>query len=206
MHPGKFITLEGSEGGGKSTNLLFIRDYLTERGIPCCITREPGGTALGESIRAILLGEQDIVAEAELLLLFAARAQHIQTVIAPALAKGLWVISDRFTEASYAYQGGGRGIRTDIIGYLQNWIQGEVRPDLTLLLDVPLATGQARIQARGQPDRIEREDAAFFERVRSTYLNRAALPGSRIQIIDASQPLTTVQTAIATHLTPLMPS
>lgn len=206
MSSGKFIALEGSEGVGKSTNITFIRDYLSQRGIPLLLTREPGGTPFGESARQVLLGTGEIVGEAELLLLFAARAQHLSKVIEPALASGHWVISDRFTEASYAYQGGGRGIDWEVIEFLENWIQKGLKPDLTLLLDAPIDIGMARVQARGQQDRFEKENKSFFQRVRDTYLSRAANSKGRIKIIDATQPLTQVQAVIATHLDTLMQS
>ena len=145
----RFITLEGGEGVGKTTNLAFIEDYLKSKGISLLRTREPGGTELGEKVREILLHSAHVGAKAELLLVFAARAQHIQEVIRPALAKGQWVLSDRFTDASYAYQGGGRGIDRADIGFFEQWVQEELRPDLTLLLDTPVSVGMARARARG---------------------------------------------------------
>ncbi len=199
MLPGKFITLEGSEGAGKTTNIGYMQEYLKQRGLSVVVTREPGGTALGEAIRSLILADHHPVAEAELLLLFAARAQHVNQVIAPALQAGQWVISDRFTEATHAYQGGGRGIDSAIIETLEHWVLGTLRPDLTLLLDMPLETSLMRIKNRTK-DRFEREDRLFFERVRARYLSRAALSDGRIRVIDADRPLAEVQACIAAHL------
>lgn len=206
MQPGKFITLEGSEGTGKSTNIGYVKAYLEQQGIQVVMTREPGGTALGEAIRSLILGDHHIVSEAELLLLFAARAQHVKQVIGPALQEGVWVISDRFTEATHAYQGGGRGIETEIIDHLEQWVLGGLQPDLTLLLDVSPEIGMERIKNRGSRDRFEREDRAFFERVRARYLARAEASNGRIQIVDAAQALTDVQSIIAGHLDRLISS
>lgn len=196
----RFITLEGGEGVGKTTNLLFIEDYLRSRGISLLRTREPGGTGLGEKVREILLHSEHVDAKAELLLVFAARAQHIQEVILPALARGQWVLSDRFTDASYAYQGGGRGIEWASIGFLEQWVQGELRPDLTLLLDTPISVGMARARARGPQDRFESEADHFFERVRAAYLERMNREPDRIRRIDASVDLPLVQAAISREL------
>ncbi|MGI9212513.1 MAG: dTMP kinase [Methylococcaceae bacterium] len=206
MQPGKFITLEGSEGTGKSTNIGYVKAYLEQRGIQVVMTREPGGTALGEAIRSLILGDHLIVSEAELLLLFAARAQHVKQVIAPAMQEGFWVISDRFTEATHAYQGGGRGIETEIINQLEHWVLKGLQPDLTLLLDVSPEIGMERIKSRGFRDRFEREDRAFFERVRARYLARAETSNGRIQVVDATQPLIDVQSIIAGHLNRLIAS
>ena len=198
MSKGKFVTLEGGEGVGKTTNLAFIREFLECRGIPALFTREPGGTDLGERIRELLLGGDNLVcAEAELLLMFAARAQHLNQVINPALESGSWVICDRFTDASFAYQGGGRGMGADFIATLEDQVQGAVRPDLTLLLDAPVSVGMLRAKQRGSVDRFEAESLAFFERVRSAYLQRAKLEPERIRIVDATQSLPEVQKAIA---------
>ncbi len=199
MPPGKFITLEGSEGAGKTTNIGYMQEYLKQRGLSVVVTREPGGTALGEAIRSLILADHHPVAEAELLLLFAARAQHVNQVIAPALQAGQWVISDRFTEATHAYQGGGRGIDSAIIETLEHWVLGTLRPDLTLLLDMPLETSLMRIKNRTK-DRFEREDRLFFERVRARSLSRAAWSDGRIRVIDADRPLAEVQACIAAHL------
>jgi dTMP kinase len=200
MIAGKFITLEGGEGAGKSLNLGFVRDFLARRGVRVVMTREPGGTALGEKVRSILLGDGEIRPETELLLVYAARAQHVAEVIRPALLRGDWVLCDRFSDASFAYQGGGRGLAVPAIQSLENWIVGDCRPDLTLLLDMPVTVGQARIQGRGAPDRFETEEIAFFERVRMAYLQRAKSESERIKVVDASLDLASVQAQIAAHL------
>lgn len=200
MTQAQFITLEGGEGVGKTTNLPFIESYLHARGIDFIRTREPGGTPLAESIRTLLLGGEAMDAKAELLLVFAARAQHVHEVIRPALDAGRWVICDRFTDASYAYQGGGRGLDTTPIAFLEDWAQGGLRPDLTLLLDAPLEIGMARAKSRGQTDRFEAETLAFFTRVREAYLARFAQFPERIKRIDAARPLAEVQADIARHL------
>ncbi|MEM9256952.1 MAG: dTMP kinase [Pseudomonadota bacterium] len=191
---GLFVTVEGIEGVGKSTNLSFLQQRLEQAGIDLIVTREPGGTALGEELRDTLLRDraEDMSAMAELLLIFAARAQHISQVIEPALARGQWVLCDRFTDATYAYQSGGRGLPLDQVSALEALVQGELRPDLTLLLDAPVTTGAARALARGKPDRIEREQTAFFERVRRAYLDRAA-SYPRYTVVDAGGSLETVQ-------------
>jgi|APCry1669190288_1035285.scaffolds.fasta_scaffold00835_5 dTMP kinase len=196
----RFITLEGGEGVGKTTNLAFIEDYLKSKGVSLLRTREPGGTGLGEKVREILLHSEHVDAKAELLLVFAARAQHIQEIIRPALAKGQWVLSDRFTDASYAYQGGGRGIDWASIGFLEQWVQESLRPDLTLLLDTPVSVGMARARARGPQDRFESEADPFFERVRAAYLERMKEEPDRVRQIDASVDLPLVQAAIAREL------
>ena len=195
MKRGKFITLEGGEGVGKTTNLHFIKDYLQQQQIQVTVTREPGGTALAEKIRQLLLdADSEKVAEtSELLLMFASRAQHIQHVIAPALAQGNWVLCDRFTDATYAYQGGGRGLSIDTIAWLEQLVQGELRPDLTLLLDAPIEIGMERAQKRGAFDRFEAEKISFFTRVRDMYLSRAAQQPERIKVIQAHQSLANVQ-------------
>ena len=200
----RFITLEGGEGVGKTTNLAFIEDYLTSRGVPLLRTREPGGTVLGEKVRELLLHSDRVDAKAELLLVFAARAQHIEEVIRPALESGQWVLSDRFTDASYAYQGGGRGMPFSSIEYLEQWVQGALRPDLTLLLDTPVSVGMARARARGPQDRFESEADHFFERVRSAYLERMKGEPERIRRIDASLDLNLVQASIAQELDRLL--
>ncbi len=199
----RFITLEGGEGVGKTTNLAFIEDYIKSKGVSLVRTREPGGTELGEKVREILLHSDHVEAKTELLLVFAARAQHIHEVIRPALARGQWVLSDRFTDASYAYQGGGRGIDTADIGFMEQWVQADLRPDLTLLLDTPVAVGMARARARGPQDRFESEADNFFERVRVAYLERMRRDPDRIRRIDASVDLPLVQAAIAEELDPL---
>ena len=206
MTRGKFITLEGGEGAGKSSNIPFIETYLRERGINLLMTREPGGTPLSERIRTILLDkqEQHMTSDTELLLMFAARAQHLEQVIQPALANGQWVICDRFTDATYAYQGGGRGIANARIAILEQWVQGDFRPDKTLIFDLPVTTGLARAGQRSSPDRFEQEDLSFFERVRDAYLQRAQAAPTRYAIIDAAPDLKTVQRQIATILDSLL--
>lgn len=194
--PGKLITLEGGEGAGKSTLLDALRARLAERGLDVVVTREPGGTPLGEAVRALVLdpARGELCAESELLLMFAARAQHVREVIEPALAAGRWVLSDRYTDASYAYQGGGRGQPLVRIAALEAWA-APVKPGLTLLLDLPVADGLARAGARGEVDRIEREAADFFERVRAAYRARAAAEPERFRIIDSGQPVEVVRAA-----------
>jgi dTMP kinase len=195
MKRGKFITLEGGEGVGKTTNLTFIKDYLQQQAIPVTITREPGGTILAEKIRQLVLNanSESIAETSELLLMFAARAQHIQHVIAPALAEGNWVLCDRFTDATYAYQGGGRKLSIATIAWLEQLVQGDLRPDLTLLLDAPIEIGMERAQKRGAFDRFEAEKISFFTRVRDMYLARAAQYPARIKVIPSNQPLVDVQ-------------
>ena len=204
--PGKFITLEGGEGVGKTTNVPFIKDYLQSQNIPVLVTREPGGTGLAENIRSLLLqgNDEEVTSHAEILLMFAARAQHVRHIIKPALAQGQWVLCDRFTDATYAYQGGGRGMPMEIIGWLENFVQDGLRPDLTLLLDIPVETGMARAKSRaGQLDRFESEELEFFNRVRQVYLELAQHYPGRIKIIKADQPLASVQNAIVEYLKPL---
>ncbi len=198
MIRGKFITLEGGEGVGKSTNLAYIQDYLLSRNIPLEVTREPGGTYIAEEIRALLLNHyhEAFSEHTELLLMFAARSQHIKHVIRPALLAGKWVLCDRFTDATYAYQGGGRRMDNKTIAWLEQLVQGGLQPDLTLLLDAPVDVGLKRAQKRGALDRIEQEKQHFFEDVRRAYLLQAELNSSRIQIINANQPLVDVQREI----------
>jgi dTMP kinase len=189
MRRGRFITLEGGEGAGKSTQLQTVAACLTAAGIPFLTTREPGGTPRAEAIRGLLLspGEAEPMAsETELLLMFAARAQHVKQRIAPALAAGTWVLCDRFTDATRAYQGGGRGLDLSQIEALAAWVHGDCWPDLTLLLDVPAAQGLARAAKRSAKDRIEQETLAFFERVRAHYLAQAAAEPARFRVIDAA--------------------
>jgi dTMP kinase len=195
---GKFITVEGTEGVGKSTNMAFIEAWLKKAGKELVVTREPGGTELGEKLRAVLLDtkEQSMCDDTELLLMFAARAQHLQEVIQPALAAGKWVLCDRFTDATYAYQGGGRGIKMSRIAQLEQWVQGDLRPDMTLILDLPVAAGLERAGKRSAPDRFELEKHDFFNKVRDTYLARAAALPERYQVIDAAPSLTEVQQSI----------
>lgn len=196
--PGYFITLEGIEGVGKTTNLQYVCDRLKRAGHEVVVTREPGGTPLGESIRELLLTptQEPIADMAELLLVFAARAQHLNAVIEPALARGAWVLCDRFTDATFAYQGGGRQLNVGALQTLEQLVQGVRRPDLTLLLDLPVSQGLARARARSAPDRFEREQLDFFERVRTAYLARAAAEPDRIAVIDAAPTLVQVQQQI----------
>jgi len=195
---GRFITLEGGEGVGKTTNIAYIQSLLEEYSIQVLLTREPGGTVLAENIRQLLLDkEQESIAEqTELLMMFAARAQHIKHVIQPALDQGTWVLCDRFTDATYAYQGGGRDMAVSSISWLENFVQGGLRPDLTLLLDAPIHLGMQRAQQRGKLDRFESEKMAFFEKVRRAYLLIAEQQPERVKIIDATQSLDNVQTQI----------
>ena len=197
MKAGKFITLEGIDGAGKSTQLAWLVELLQQAGLQPVVTREPGGTALGERVRALLLDKSMIMhAETEALLMFAARREHLDKVILPALAQGQWVISDRFTDASFAYQGGGRGLDNAKLGILEQWVQGELQPDLTLYFDVPVEVGQQRVSQIKDADRFEQEQAGFFHRVRNAYLDRARQFPGRIQIIDSSRPLVEVKTAV----------
>ena len=193
---GRLVTLEGGEGAGKSTVLEAVRARLVRRGIEVVVTREPGGTALGEAVRALVLdpSRRGVCAESELLLMFAARAQLVREVILPAVREGRWVLSDRFTDASYAYQGGGRGQPHVRIAALEGWA-APIEPDLTLLLDIGVAEGMARAGARGRADRIEQEDAGFFERVRAAYRERAAAEPARFRVIDAGRPVEAVREA-----------
>jgi dTMP kinase len=183
---GKFITLDGIDGAGKSTHLAGIVDFLRRRGKEVVVTREPGGTPLGEKLRALLLSHPMHI-ETEALLMFAARREHIARVILPALSAGHWVVSDRFTDATYAYQGGGRGMSKDRIAVLEHWVQEQgLRPDLTLIFDVPVEVAKSRL-AKSRSDRFERESQGFFERVRAAYLERAVADPGRVRIVDASR-------------------
>lgn len=195
---GCFITFEGPEGAGKSTNLKVFAELLRSGGCDPLLTREPGGTPIAEGIRELLLAHHDERMDdaAELLLVFAARAQHLNRLIRPALESGRVVISDRFTDATYAYQGGGRGIDPARIATLEQWTQGELRPDLTLVLDVPVELGMERARARSALDRFESEQLAFFQAVRQTYLSRAAQAPERYRVIDASGDLDNVRAAL----------
>ncbi len=196
---GKFITVEGIEGVGKTTNIDFIHQQLQAAGRDVVLTREPGGTPLGEAIRGLLLDPvyTGMDSTCELQLMFAARAEHLAKVVWPALEQGQWVLCDRFTDATYAYQGGGRGIDGGVIARLEELVQGDFRPDLTLLLDVPVEIGLARASKRGALDRFEQEKVAFFERVRNAYLEMAQRSPDRYRVIDASLPLNDVQNQIA---------
>jgi dTMP kinase len=190
-----FLTVEGVEGVGKSTHIETIKNFLDERDTPCILTREPGGTPVAERIRELLLAvhEDEALCElSELLLVFAARAQHLERVVKPALAQGKWVICDRFTDATYAYQGGGRGLDVAIIAGLESLVQGELKPDLTIILDLDPRIGMRRASERGELDRFEREQIEFFDKVRRTYLDIAAADPQRCVVIDAASDLATV--------------
>lgn len=200
---GKFITLEGTEGAGKSTNLMFIQDWLADHNIEHIVTREPGGTEIGEAVREVLLNNAwvNMHEQTELLLMFAARAQHLQEKIYPALAAGKWVISDRFTDATYAYQGAARGMSQGRIASIEDWVQQGFKPHMTFLFDIPVEVGFARVAARGQAhDRFESEKIDFFEKVRQAYLQRAAQQPERYHVLHAEQPIETVQAAIKNGL------
>lgn len=197
MQQGKFITLEGIDGAGKSTHLVWLENFLRRKGINVVITREPGGTPLSEKLRALLLDQQQCMhAETEALLMFAARREHLDKVILPMLDKGEWVVSDRFTDASFAYQGGGRGVAFDKLRILEQWVQGGFQPDLTLYFDVPIEIARQRMQLIKAADRFEREQDEFFHRVQEAYLQRAHQFPKRIRLVDASQPLDNVTTAL----------
>ena len=206
MQRGKFLTIEGTEGVGKSTNLAFVADWLRGRGIEVIVTREPGGTPLADEIRSLLLSkrEEPFDETAELLLVFAARAQHLAQVIKPALARGAWVLSDRFTDATFAYQGGGRGLSKTTIEQLEQLVQGDLRPDLTLILDIDVELGLNRARQRGELDRFESEAVVFFERVRAAYRQRAESAPNRYAVVDAGKTLNEVQIEIDQVLTRLI--
>ncbi len=193
--PGKFITLEGVDGAGKSTHLGFVADWLRQQGRDVVVTREPGGTPLGETLRELLL-HREMDADTELLLMFAARQAHLAGLIRPALARGAWVVSDRFTDASYAYQCGGRGIAVERIAALEAWVQRGFAPDLTLLFDVPPEVAEARRSAARSADRFEREADSFFSRVRKAYLDRAHAEPARIRVLDARHGIAELQSEI----------
>ena len=199
---GKFITLEGIEGVGKSTQLEHVADLIRAAGNSVICTREPGGTPLAEDIRDLLLtpSDEQVPPSGELLLMFAARAVHLENLIRPALERGDWVVCDRFTDATYAYQGFGRGVARAEIGMLERLVQGELRPDLTILLDTPVDVGLARARKRGEPDRFESEKAQFFERVRCGYLEIAAAEPDRVRVVDAAVPIAEVNLVVATLL------
>lgn len=201
---GRFITLEGGEGVGKTTNVRFLVDHLRARGLDVVQTREPGGSPQAERIRELLLAttnEDPLVPDTELLLMFAARAQHLAATILPALARGAVVVCDRFTDATYAYQGAARGLDVERIAVLEKFVQRGLQPDLTLLLDMPVEAARLRVEARGKPlDRFEHEAATFFENVRRGYQQRAAQSGGRMVTIDASKTLDDVQAALAATL------
>jgi len=203
---GLFITLEGPEGAGKSTNREYLAAHLRAQGLDVVLSREPGGTPLAERIRELLLAPSDepMAVDTELLLVFAARAQHLAQVIRPALARGAVVLCDRFTDATYAYQGGGRGLSKDRIAALETFVQGELRPDLTLIFDLPVEVGLARASARGRLDRFEQEGRTFFDAVRHAYLERAAAEPQRYRVVNAAQTLSEVQVALDALLPELL--
>jgi len=194
MSRGKFITLEGMDGAGKTTHLEWLRGKLVARGLPLTVTREPGGTALGEALRKLLLDNHDPRnPDTEALLMFAARREHIAQVIEPALVAGHRVLCDRFTDATYAYQAGGSGMAWERVAALEHWVQGALQPDLTLYFDLDPAVGRARARQAREPDRFEREKQAFYERVRAAYLRRAAEHPRRIRVIDAARTIAEIQ-------------
>lgn len=203
---GKFLTLEGGEGVGKTTNVAFIKRYLESRGIDVLHTREPGGTPLAEAVRELLLNKsyRGMNSDAELLLVFAARAEHINAKILPAINAGQWVLSDRFTDASFAYQGGGRELGFERIEYLEQFVQKGFQPDMTLLLDADVKLGMSRVEQRDEKDRFESEQMSFFNRVREGYLTRAKQDPDRMKIIDAELPLEGVQKQIQAQLDELI--
>lgn len=192
MKPGKFITFEGIDGAGKSTHLAYVADLLRAAGRNVVLTREPGGTPLGEKLRELLLHEPMHI-ETETLLVFAARREHLAQLIEPALARGDWVISDRFTDATFAYQGGGRGLQFERLEVLEQWVHPHLQPDLTLLFDVPLEVARARLDAAREPDRFEREQAEFFAATRAAYLRRADRFPGRFRRIDSGRPIAAIQ-------------
>ena len=202
MTKGKFITIDGVEGAGKSTQIDLICSYLHQKGIEVVRTREPGGTAVGEKIRSVLLDveNQEMHSDTELLLMFSSRNELIQNKIIPALNEGFWVVSDRFTDASFAYQGGGRMLNLDRIDKLADWVLGDFKPDLTLLLDVSVEVGMERIESRAAKDRIELEERAFFERVRSVFVSRFEVFPDRIKLIDANDSVEGIQSKIRAYI------
>ena len=206
MRKGYFITFEGGEGTGKSTQLALVKEALEQRGIKVCVTREPGGTELAEEIRRVLLSPRNETVDptTELLLMFAARAQHLAQVILPAVDRGEWVLCDRFTDATYAYQQGGRGVDGDKIAILERLVQMGVNPDLTLLFDAPIEISLQRMRDRGALDRFEQEGLEFMKRVRSTYLTRARVESERFRVIDATATVDDVRASVNLHLEPLV--
>jgi dTMP kinase len=204
--PGLFITVEGVEGAGKSTNLSLIVECLEQSGIEVVCTREPGGTPFAESVRELLLAPRDenVDEVTELLLMFAARSQHLNALIRPSIASGKWVVCDRFTDATYAYQGGGRELGFDLVAKLEDLVQGDFRPDRTFYLDVPLEQGMQRVAERGEKDRFELEQSRFFERVRNAYLSMVEREPERFILIDASQPLEDVQADVRAQVANLL--
>jgi dTMP kinase len=198
--PARFITFEGIDGAGKSSHVGFVADYLRARGIDVVTTREPGGTPLGESIRSLVLNET-MHADTEALLVFASRREHLASVIAPALARGAWVVCDRFTDSTYAYQCGGRGLDADRVRVLEAFVHGHLQPDLTFLFDAPIATARARLdQNTTEQDKFEREQNAFFTRVRDSYLARAATFPGRFRVIDSAREIIDIRAELTQHL------
>jgi dTMP kinase len=201
--PGRFITLEGIDGAGKSTHIAWLSEQITARGHSVVMTREPGGTPLGEALRNLLLHEP-MTHDSEALLMFAARREHLERVIRPALAQGAWVVCDRFTDATFAYQGGGHGVPRERIGQLEQWIQGGCQPDLTFLFDVPPSVSRnrlARDEHKGRTlDKFEREAPSFFDRVRNSYLERAAEAPQRFRVIDGTRTVDAVRAELSSHL------
>lgn len=201
-HTGRFITLEGLEGVGKTTNRDYVQSILSSQGIDALVTREPGGTKLAEQLRHLLLhADAPVCAEAEFLMMAAARKQHTVDVISPALQAGRWVLCDRYVDASYAYQGGGRELGANVVSGVHELLNIDIKPDLTFLLDMPIADGLKRMAQRGKPDRIEQEKLSFFERARAAYLQRANDDPDRVKVLDASLSLPEVQKQVHTHLT-----
>jgi dTMP kinase len=201
-----FISIEGGEGAGKSTSIEYIKQKLEACGIECVVTREPGGTPMAEDIRQLLLQHRDETVDpyTELLLMFASRRQHVENVIRPALAAGKWVVCDRFTDASFAYQGFGRGLDKDFITSLKHWVHSDLNPTMTLLFDLDIAIGMERAGKRSDFDRIETEEMSFFERVRQGYLTQAKAEPQRYRIVDASQSIANVESQVDDFLTPLL--
>ena len=208
MSRGKFITFEGGEGVGKTTQIELLVAFLQRQGLAVTQTREPGGTEIGEAIRAVLLDKKlpAMHSDTELLLMFAARAEHVQSVIEPALSAGDWVVSDRFADASHVYQGAGRGVDLTRLERLHDWTLGDFEPDLTLLLDMPVDRGMARVHQRGETDRFEEENLIFFQRIRDAYLSRAEQYASRFEVIDASLDIETVASQITNRIQSWLPS
>jgi dTMP kinase len=196
---GKFITFEGIDGAGKSTHIAFVSDYIKQRGVELVSSREPGGTPLGEKLRELVLHEK-MHLETEALLVFASRREHVAQVIKPALERGAWVISDRFTDSSFAYQGGGRGLELAKLDVLEQWVHPDLQPDLTLLFDVPLDVARARLDASRELDKFEQEKADFFAATRNEYLRRAAQFPQRFRVIDSTQSIAAIQLQIASIL------
>jgi dTMP kinase len=203
---GRFITFEGVEGAGKSTQVGALREWLAGQGVEVCVTREPGGSPVAERIRNLLLDRENagMAGDAELLLMFAARAEHLAKTIRPALEAGVWVLCDRFTDATYAYQGGGRGVPRRRIALLEDLVQGDLRPDLTLLFDLPVATGLSRARGRSAPDRFEAETLAFHEAVRAEYLDIAAREPERVRVIDAEAGPETIRHLVQAEVAPFL--